>query len=98
MQLMKTTGSPLEALGVKRNLLRSCMYTICRGMPSKASNRSTQKKQVDMTHNRAPVEGQFNLGFWLCLLGGGRGREMWQGRRKREGREKERRPFNRIWC
>ena len=73
----EATVRQLESLGVKGNLLRSCIHKLQRHAIQslheiwKARQERIRKKQVNPSQNRAPVEGHFNLG--------GRGGEPWVG-------------------
>ena len=103
----EATVRHLEFLGVKGNLLRSCIHKLPRHAIQslheiwKARQERIRKKQVNPSQNRAPVEGHFKLGGGVSLGWGVGGHERDQGggaRRAQKRGEGEATPSGRIWC
>ena len=93
------TVRQLESLGVKGNLLRSCIHKLQRHAIQslgggdfaiwKARQERIRKKQVNPSENRAPVEGHLNLGGGGVSLGwGAGGDERDQGRGARRAQKR----------
>ena len=82
----EATLRQLESLGVKGNLLRSCIAN-CKDMPFKVSIVQSGKHDRKVSgrnrsiQNRAPVEGHINLGG-----GGGDERDQGGGARRAQKR------------
>ena len=95
---------------MKGNLLRSCIKKLRRHAIEslhaiwKARQESIRKKQVNPSHNRAPVEGHINMGGGMSLGwgpgGGGEGcmraGELGGHRSMEKGRAGEATPSGRI--
>ena len=81
----EATVRQLEPLGVKGNLLRSCIHKLQRHAIQslheiwKARQESIRKKHVNTSENSAPVEGHLNLGGGVSLGWGAGGDERDQG-------------------
>ena len=108
----KATVRQLESLGVKGNLLQSCIHKLQRHAIQslhevwKARQERIRKKQVNPSQKMAPVEGHFNLGGQVSLRWGPEGDERDQGggselgghRSVEKGRAGEVTPSGGTWC
>ena len=88
----EATVRQLESLGVKGNMLGSCIHKLQRHAIQslhdiwKARQESIRKKQVNPSENRAPVEGHLNLGGGVSLGWGAGGDERGGGARRAQKR------------
>jgi hypothetical protein len=80
----QATVRPLESIGIKGSLLRSCVHKLQRHAIQslhgiwKARQEKIRKKQI-LSQNKAPVEGHLNLGGRVSMGRGGRRDQRDQG-------------------